>query len=119
MTNTLSLSELADNDFRKTLPRYQEQYQENNEQLAKAFAGVAAEKNCTPAQLALAWLLAQGDNIIPIPGTKKRSRLADNAGSADVQLSAQDMEDIEKVLAKYPDIGDRYNEASYRLVDKS
>lgn len=119
MTNTLHLSELADNDFRKTLPRYQQQYQNNNEQLAKAFAELATEKKCTPAQLALAWLLAQGDNIIPIPGTKKRNKLADNAGSVDIQLSAHDMQDIEKVLAKYPDIGDRYNEASYKLVDKS
>lgn len=119
MTNTLHLSELADSDFRKTLPRYQPQYQDNNEQLAKAFAALATEKKCTPAQLALAWLLAQGDNIIPIPGTKKRTKLADNAGSADIQLSKEDIHDIEKVLAKYPDIGDRYNEASYRLVDKS
>lgn len=119
MTNTLHLSELPDDDFRKTLPRYQQRYQENNEQLAKAFAALAIEKKCTPAQLALAWLLAQGDNIIPIPGTKKRSKLADNAGSVDIQLSTKDMDDIENVLAKYPDIGDRYNEASYRLVDKS
>lgn len=119
MTNTLRLNELADDDFRKTLPRYQQQYQDNNEQLAEAFAALATEKNCTPAQLALAWLLAQGENIIPIPGTKKRSKLADNAGSADLQLSEQDLQDIEKVLAKYPNIGDRYNEASYKLVDKS
>jgi len=119
MTNTLRLSELAADDFRKTLPRYQQQYQDNNEQMAEAFAALATEKNCTPAQLALAWLLAQGDNIIPIPGTKKRSKLADNAGSVDIQLSEQDLQDIEKVLAKYPNIGDRYNEASYKLVDKS
>ncbi len=119
MTNTLRLSELAADDFRKTLPRYQQQYQDNNEKLAEAFAALASEKNCTPAQLALAWLLAQGENIIPIPGTKKRSKLADNAGSVDIQLSQEDLQDIEKVLAKYPNIGDRYNEASYKLVDKS
>lgn len=119
MTNTLRLSELAADDFRKTLPRYQQQYQNNNEKLAEAFAALASEKNCTPAQLALAWLLAQGENIIPIPGTKKRSKLADNAGSVDIQLSQEDLQDIEKVLAKYPNIGDRYNEASYKLVDKS
>ncbi len=119
MTNTLRLSELAADDFRKTLPRYQQQYQDNNEKLAEAFAALATEKKCTPAQLALAWLLAQGENIIPIPGTKKRSKLADNAGSVDIQLSQEDLQDIEKVLAKYPNIGDRYNEASYKLVDKS
>lgn len=119
MTNTLNLKELSDNDFRKTLPRYQQQYQENNQNLARAFAELASAKGCTPAQLALAWLLAQGDNIIPIPGTKKRDKLKDNAGSVDIQLSSQDMQDIEEVLAKYPNVGDRYNEDSWKLVDKS
>ncbi len=119
MTNTLNLNELAENDFRKSLPRYQQEYQENNQNLARAFADVASKKGCTPAQLALAWLLAQGDNIIPIPGTKKRNKLADNAGSVNIELSAQDIKDIENVLAKYPDVGDRYNEQSWKLVDKS
>ncbi len=119
MTNTLNLQELPENDFRKTLPRYQQQYQDNNQKLAQAFADAASQKGCSPAQLALAWLLAQGDNIIPIPGTKKRDKLKDNAGSADIDLSTQDMKDIEDVLAKYPDVGNRYNEASWELVDKS
>ena len=119
MTNTLNLNELPVNDFRKTLPRYQQEYQENNQNLAGAFADVASKKGCTPAQLALAWLLAQGENIIPIPGTKKRNKLQDNAGSVDIELSAQDMQDIEEVLAKYPNVGDRYNEESWKLVDKS
>ncbi|MDB5190700.1 MAG: aldo/keto reductase [Segetibacter sp.] len=119
MTNTLNLSDLADNDFRKTLPRYQQQYQTNNEQLAQAFATLAAEKGCSPAQLALAWLLAQSDNIIPIPGTKKRDKLKDNAGCVKVELSAEDLQDIENVVAKYPDTGDRYNEGSYKWVDKT
>ncbi len=72
-----------------------------------------------PAQLALAWLLAQGDNIIPIPGTKKRDKLKDNAGGVEIELSTQDIKDVEEVLAKYPDVGNRYNEASWELVDKS
>lgn len=119
MTNTLNVSTLADNDFRKKLPRYQEQYQQNNEQLAAAFAVLAKQLNCSPAQLALAWILAQGENIIPIPGTKKRDKLADNAGSPDVVLSKNDLEQIEALLAKYPNTGDRYDEAGYQLVDKS
>src|SRR4051794_32126841 len=119
MTNTLKLSELPEDDFRKGLPRYQQQYQENNENLARAFAGVASRKGCTPAQLALAWLLAQGDNIIPIPGTKKRDKLNDNAGSVNVELSAEDIKNIEDVIAKFPNVGDRYNEQSWKLVDKS
>ncbi len=119
MTNTLNLNELPENDFRKTLPRYQQEYQDNNQKLAQAFADAAVQKGCTPAQLALAWLLAQGDNIIPIPGTKKRNKLEDNAGSVNIELTAQDMKDIEDVLAKYPNVGNRYNEVSWELVDKS
>ena len=119
MTNTLNLAELADNDFRKTLPRYQEAHQENNHQLAAAFAKLATEKRCTPAQLALAWLLAQGENIIPIPGTKKREKLKDNAGCVDIKLSAKDLLDIEAVVARYPNTGDRYSETGYKLVDKN
>ncbi|HEX8020173.1 aldo/keto reductase, partial [Mucilaginibacter sp.] len=83
------------------------------------FAQLAAQKQCTPAQLALAWVLAQGDNIIPIPGTKRRKYLLDNAGSVDVELTAADLQDIETVLAKYPNTGDRYNEANYKFVDKN
>lgn len=119
MTNTLNLKELSENDFRKTLPRYQQEYQDNNQKLAQAFGDLASKNGCSPAQLALAWLLAQEDNIIPIPGTKKRNKLEDNAGSVDIELSAQDMTDIEDVLAQYPDTGSRYNEVSWELVDKS
>ncbi|MDQ6812740.1 MAG: aldo/keto reductase [Bacteroidota bacterium] len=119
MTNTLRLEDLPENDFRLTLPRYQKEYQENNQNLAQAFAGVASKKDCTAAQLALAWVLAQGDHIIPIPGTKKRDKLRDNAGSVNIQLSAADVQDIEAVLAKYPNVGDRYSEANYKWADKN
>lgn len=118
MTNTLNISELGDNDFRKKLPRYQQEYQDNNEKLSAGFAELATQIDCTPAQLALAWVLAQGDNIIPIPGTKKRKNLEDNAGSVDVALSPQHLQQIEELLAKYPNTGDRYDEASKQLVDK-
>jgi aryl-alcohol dehydrogenase-like predicted oxidoreductase len=119
MTNTVNINELPDNDFRKTLPRYQQQHQENNQKLAQSFASLALQKGCTPAQLALAWLLAKGENIIPIPGTKKRDKLKDNAGSVDVQLTEKDLDNIEEVLAKFPNTGDRYNESNYRWVDKN
>jgi len=118
MTNTLNLSALPDNDFRKKLPRYQEEHQENNEGLAAAFAQLAKELRCSPAQLALAWVLAQGDHIIPIPGTKKRKNLADNAGAVDIRLSPENLQEIEKLLARFPDTGDRYDEASLKMVDK-
>jgi aryl-alcohol dehydrogenase-like predicted oxidoreductase len=118
MTNTLDLSTLPDTDFRKKLPRYQKDHEENNEQLASAFAQLAKEIDCSPAQLAIAWVLAQGDHIIPIPGTKKRKYLTENAGGADVQLSAEHLKQIENLLAEFPNTGDRYDEASLKMVDK-
>jgi len=119
VTNTLNVAELKEGDFRKTLPRYQQQYADNNKHLSEGFAAIAAGINCTPAQLALAWVLSQGDNILPIPGTKKRKYLIENAGSVDITLSPKNMEDIEALLKKYPDTGARYNENSQRLVDKN
>jgi aryl-alcohol dehydrogenase-like predicted oxidoreductase len=119
MTNTLNLKDLPDTDFRKNLPRYQQQNQENNENLAAGFAEIATQKGCSPAQLALGWVLAQGDNIIPIPGTKKRKNLKDNGGSVDVTLTADDLQSIEALLAKYPNTGPRYNEANNKFVDRN
>lgn len=119
MTNTLDVSDLKEGDFRKTLPRYQEEYADNNNQLAQGFSRIAADKNCSPAQLALAWVLAQGDNIIPIPGTKRRKYLEENAGAVDVELTDTDFQAIEALLKKYPDTGERYSEANKKLVDKS
>jgi aryl-alcohol dehydrogenase-like predicted oxidoreductase len=119
MTNTIDVSKLGDNDFRKSLPRYQEQYADNNRNLSAGFAAIAATKGCTPAQLAIAWVLAQGPHIIPIPGTKRRKYLLDNAGAVEVTLTPGDFRQIDDLLAKYPDTGDRYNEANYRFVDKN
>jgi aryl-alcohol dehydrogenase-like predicted oxidoreductase len=106
------------NDFRLTIPRFNGEYYENNTHLAAAFAALAAGKNCTPAQLALAWVLAQGNGIIPIPGTKKQKYLKENAASVDVDLSPGDIADIDAVIKKYPNVGPRYTEASMSLVDK-
>ena len=117
MTNTLNINELGDNDFRKKLPRYQQEYKENNQNLSAGFAQLAEEVGCSPAQLALAWILGQGDNIIPIPGTKKRKNLIDNAGCVDVVLSQKHLNQIEELLKKYPNTGDRYDEASKKMVD--
>ncbi|WP_158799514.1 aldo/keto reductase [Pedobacter sp. L105] len=119
MTNTLDVSTLADGDFRKGLPRYQEEYKSNNEQLAHGFAAIAAGKNSTAAQLALAWVLAQGEHIIPIPGTKRRKYLEENAAAVDLELNASDLQEIEELLAKYPNTGARYSETQNQLVDRS
>ncbi|GAB2692967.1 aldo/keto reductase [Mucilaginibacter koreensis] len=119
MTNTLNMNEVPDNDFRKALPRFQAEHMDNNTQLANGFAQLAQQKGCSPAQLALAWVLAQGDNIIPIPGTKRRDKLTDNAGSTQVVLTNDDFKSIDDLLARYPNTGDRYSAESWKLVDKS
>lgn len=108
---------LADNDFRRNLPRFQDQHWDNNQQLVHAFAALAQSKNCTPAQLALAWVLAQGDDMIPIPGTKKRKYLEENAAAADIQLSSSDLQAIEDLLAQYPNVGQRYSDGGMQLVN--
>ncbi len=110
-------NQLADNDFRRTLPRFADKHWDNNIKLVNEFAALAEAKKCTPAQLALAWVLAQGDDIIPIPGTKKIKYLEENAGAADVILSKEDLSAIEKLLAKYPDVGQRYSEGGMKLVN--
>ncbi|MES2064318.1 MAG: aldo/keto reductase [Bacteroidota bacterium] len=119
VTNKLDISELKEGDFRKTLPRYQQDHADNNRLLAEGFATIAESLNCTPAQLAIAWVLAQGENIIPIPGTKKRKYLQENAGSVDVALSAKNLDEIDALLKKYPDTGDRYNAGNLKFVDKN
>lgn len=117
VTNTVGVEELADNDFRKTLPRYNGESYKNNQSLAREFAGIAAEKNVTPAQLALAWVLAQGDDIIPIPGTKRRKYLEENAGAVNITLSATDLEAIAELTARYPNTGARYSEGALKLIN--
>jgi aryl-alcohol dehydrogenase-like predicted oxidoreductase len=119
MTNALDLASIGATDFRARLPRYQAEHADNNQKLVAGFADLATAKGCTPAQLALAWVLAQGTDIIPIPGTKRRKYLLDNAGALDVTLTQRDFDDIDQLLKRYPDIGDRYNEANAKLVDRS
>ena len=118
VTNRLNVDNLEEDDFRLHLPRYSGDYWENNQNLASEFAALAASKNTAPAQLALAWVLAQGDNIIPIPGTKRRKYLEENAKAADVLLAAGDIEEIEGLLKKYPNIGPRYSESEFQFVNK-
>jgi aryl-alcohol dehydrogenase-like predicted oxidoreductase len=110
-------SELAQDDFRRTLPRFDDEHWQNNKDLVEEFAVLAEKKNCTPAQLALAWVLAQGEDIIPIPGTKKRKYLEENAAAVDISLSDDELHEIEALLLKYPDVGQRYGDGSMKLVN--
>lgn len=108
---------LAEDDFRRTLPRFDKEHWENNNKLVDEFAKLAESKNATPAQLAIAWVLAQGDDIIPIPGTKKRKYLEENAAAVDITLTSQDLQEIETLVAKYPNIGQRYSDGAMKLVN--
>ena len=118
ITNTLDVSTLAATDFRANLPRYQGEHLENNQKLAAAFARFAVSKNCTPSQLALAWVMAQGENIIPIPGTKRKKYLEENAAATSVELSATDLEAIDTIVRTYPNIGPRYSSRENKFVKK-
>ena len=118
VTNTIRVDALTENDFRRSLPRYTGEHWENNQKLAGDFAQMAAEKKVSPAQLALAWILAQSDNIIPIPGTKRIKYLEENAKAADIELSAEEIAAIEELLSNYPNVGSRYNQHEFRFVNK-
>ena len=118
MTNTVKKEEFPENDFRKNIPRFDDEHWQNNQNLVEEFDSLAKKKSSTPAQLALAWVLAQGDDIIPIPGTKKIKYLEENSKSVDVNLTDADMKQIESLLIKYPNIGNRYNTSTQKLVDK-
>lgn len=118
MSARLKVDELVDTDFRRRLPRYQGEYLDNNQKLVTEFAEFAAKKGATAAQLAIAWVIAQGDNIIPIPGTKRRTYLEENAGAADLTLNAEDLRQIQGILDRYPQIGPRYSSNENKFLKK-
>ena len=97
------------NDVRRNSPRFQEENFEKNLQLVERVGQLAAEKRCTPAQLALAWVLAQGADMVPIPGTKRRAYLDENLGALEIRLSASDLARIEEKLPRGAAAGARYN----------
>lgn len=115
--NINEVQQLEDSDFRKSLPRYQEAYLENNKNLAKELNELAGSKGITGSQLALAWVLAQGDDIIPIPGTKRVKYLEQNIEAAAVTFTDTEKNEIEEIIRKYPNTGPRYSEGSMKLVN--
>ena len=103
-------TELGKNDFRSTLPRFTPEARKANQAVVDLLTSIGKQKNATPAQVALAWLLAQKPWIVPIPGTTKLSRLDENIGALTVELSADDLAQIESAAAKIQVEGDRYPE---------
>ena len=111
-----SPDELDEGDFRRTGPRFTGDNLQANLRLADKVKEIAAEKGVTPAQLAIAWLLAQGDDIVPIPGTKRRTYLEQNAAAVDVRLTADDLTRIDAELPQTA--GERYDEAGMASVNR-
>jgi aryl-alcohol dehydrogenase-like predicted oxidoreductase len=111
-----SPEELDAGDFRRTAPRFQGEALEHNLRLVAKVEELAAEKGCASGQLALAWVLAQGDDIVPIPGTKRRRYLEENLAAAEVELSADDLDRIESEVPTAA--GERYQRAQMLTVDR-
>jgi len=107
-----SVDDLAPDDFRRGSPRFQGENFQRNLDLVTKVRELAAEKHCTASQLALAWLLAQGSDIVPIPGTKRRSYLEENVGAVEVALSPDDLARIDQVAPKGAARGERYADMS-------
>jgi aryl-alcohol dehydrogenase-like predicted oxidoreductase len=101
-------SQFADGDFRRTSPRFSGDNFARNLDVVRKVEDLAAAKGCTPSQLALAWVLAQGDDVVPIPGTKRHTYLEENVAALDVKLSAEDLAAIEAVAPVGVAAGDRY-----------
>ena len=107
------------NDFRNTVPRFSAEARKANQALVDLVTTMAGQKQATPAQIALAWVLAQKPWIVPIPGTTKLSRLEENLGGAEVTLTQEDQTEIETALANIEIEGHRYGEGSDKMVDRS
>lgn len=104
-------------DFRASLPRFQPENIATNRALVDVIAAMAARKGCTPAQIALAWLLAQGDDIVPIPGTRRIAHLQDNLGALSVHMETQDLAELARAIEAAPVAGARYTEEGMKGVN--
>jgi aryl-alcohol dehydrogenase-like predicted oxidoreductase len=116
LTGQIKSNEFGEADFRKISPRFQGDNFQQNLQLVHRVEKVAAEKHCTPAQLALAWVLAQGDDIVPIPGTKRRKYLDEDLAALNVRLSASDLAKIAEIAPLGVAAGHRYPEIHMKRV---
>ena len=110
--------QLADKDLRRSMPRFGDEVGDANAPLVAGLRQLATAKGISTAQLALAWLLAQDAHLIPIPGTKRRKYLEENAGAAEVVLSAANVRQLHELLVAHPVVGARYGEGALRLVNR-
>jgi aryl-alcohol dehydrogenase-like predicted oxidoreductase len=114
-----TMDDLPEDDTRAgRFPRFSEENFRQNLELAERVREIAAEKGATPGQLALAWLLARGDDIVPIPGTKRRKYLEENAGAVDITLTGEDLRRIEEAIPRGSAAGERYSEQMMRTVNR-
>jgi aryl-alcohol dehydrogenase-like predicted oxidoreductase len=111
------VADLEEDDWRRFSPRFQEENLERNLVLVRRIREMAAEKNCTPAQLALAWVLAQGKDIVPIPGTKRKTYLEENVAALGLELTPEDLKQIEEICPRGVAAGSRYPESGMKLVN--
>ena len=118
LTGEINKDTLPANDFRASIPRFQPEAMEKNQAFVDLLKRAAGEKGATPAQIALAWLLAKRPYIVPIPGTTKLHRLEENIGAANVQLTADDLSEIEQGASHIRPVGDRYTPQHMALVGR-
>ncbi len=113
-----SIDDLPADDARRNLPRFHGENFTKNLDLVKTIEQLAAAKGCTPSQLALAWVLAQGEDIVPIPGTKRVTYLDDNLGAVPVRLTAEELAQIDAILPVGVASGDRYHAQAMKSIDR-
>lgn len=111
-------TQLGKGDFRSQLPRFTPEAMQANQAFVDLLASIAKQKEATPAQIALAWLLAQKPWIVPIPGTTKLSRLEENAGAANITLTAEELKSVDKAASEIPVQGDRYPEHLEKMTGR-
>ena len=117
LSGPLDVTTLEPQDIRRAMPRFSPENFAKNQALLPAYQAIAAEVGCTPAQLALAWLLHQGEHILPIPGTRSVAHLMDNLGAVNVQLSAEVLARLDALINQHTVHGGRYTAQGNREVD--
>jgi aryl-alcohol dehydrogenase-like predicted oxidoreductase len=112
------IDDLAANDWRRNGPRFQGENLQRNLEIVHRLEALARRKGCKPAQLALAWVLAQGEDIVPIPGTKRRSYLEENVAAFQIELTTQDLAELNEIASRGATAGARYPEWSMAAVNR-